>query len=406
MIKYKIALAIIILPLFFIYPQTEYIPDSVYYGRNNYIEYRAGNLPIIFSAPHGGSLTPSEIPDRTYGTIVNDTNTKELAQQFFNELHLLTGKYPHMIICNLKRIKLDANRDSTEAAQGNQYALQAWNEYHNFIRTASSIVNISFNKGLYLDLHGHGHSIQRLELGYLLSGSDLDKSNEELNTQGYESKSSIKNLFNNNSSSYSFSEILRGNKSLGTLFQSYSIPAVPSSAILSPLGADYFSGGYSTQTHGSRFSGTIDGIQIEHHYSGLRNSLQNISSYAKIFAQVVVHYLQYYYNFNAVSVESVESALPDRFSLSQNYPNPFNPETVISYQISAFSQVSLKVYDVLGREVATIVDEYKQPGSYSSLFSINSSLSSGVYFYQLKTINPSLVKEIGFVETRKMIVIK
>lgn len=406
MIKYKILLSIIFFPFFLIYSQSEYLPGSVYYGRNNYIEYTAGNLPIIFSAPHGGSLTPSEIPDRTYGAIVNDTNTKELAQQFFNELHLLTGKYPHMIICNLRRIKLDANRDSIEAAQGNQYALQAWNEYHNFIRTASSIVNASFKKGLYLDLHGHGHTIQRLELGYLLSGSDLDKSNEELNTQGYVSKSSIKNLFNDNSSSYSFSEILRGDISLGTLFQSYNIPAVPSSAMLSPLGADYFSGGYSTQIHGSRSSGTIDGIQIEHHYSGIRNTLQNISVYAKIFAQVVVQFLQYNYNFNILSVESDKSAMPDRFSLLQNFPNPFNPSTTISYQVPKASHVTLKVYDVLGREVATLVDKYKPTGSYSTLFVLSSSFASGVYFYQLKAGNPSAGSGQGYVETKKMIVIK
>lgn len=399
MIKYKILLSIIFSPFFLIYSQSEYVPGSVYYGRNNYMEYRAGNLPIIFSAPHDGSLTPSEIPDRTYGAIVNDINTKELAEHLYDELHLLTGKYPHMIICNLRRIKLDANRDSTEAAQGNQYALQAWNEYHNFIRTASSIINASFEKGLYLDLHGHGHTIQRLELGYLLSGSDLDKSNEELNTQGYVSKSSIKNLFNDNSSSYSFSEILRGDKSLGTLFQSYNIPAVPSSTMLSPLGADYFSGGYSTQIHGSRFSGTIDGIQIEHHYSGIRNNAQNISIYAKIFAQVIIQYLLFYYNFNLVSVESTESALPGRFSLSQNFPNPFNPSTVFIYQISAYSHVSLKIYDVLGREVASLVDEYKQPGTYTYRLSISDNeLTSGVYFYRLKSGD--------FMETKKMMVIK
>ncbi|MGE5682868.1 MAG: serine hydrolase, partial [Bacillota bacterium] len=90
---------------------------------------------------------------------------------------------------------------------------------------------------------------------------------------------------------------------------------------------------------------------------------------------------------------------PENFSLAQNYPNPFNPVTIINYQISGYSHVSLKVFDVLGREVATLVDEYKQPGLYSSQFSIvNYELPSGVYFYQLKTGN--------FVETKKMMVVK
>lgn len=99
-----------------------------------------------------------------------------------------------------------------------------------------------------------------------------------------------------------------------------------------------------------------------------------------------------------------EQKMPTSYRLLQNFPNPFNPRTVISYQISAFSHVSLKVYDVLGREVATLVDEFKQPGNHSTLFSpgsagqaLNSTLSSGVYFYQLNAGN--------YVETKKMMVI-
>ncbi|MBI3123960.1 MAG: SBBP repeat-containing protein [Ignavibacteriales bacterium] len=95
----------------------------------------------------------------------------------------------------------------------------------------------------------------------------------------------------------------------------------------------------------------------------------------------------------------LDIALPTNFSLHQNYPNPFNPETTISYKIQAASQVSLKVYDILGREVATLVNEYKSAGSYNSQFSIrNYQLPSGVYFYTLKADT--------YVETRKMVLIK
>lgn len=91
--------------------------------------------------------------------------------------------------------------------------------------------------------------------------------------------------------------------------------------------------------------------------------------------------------------------LPSQFILSQNYPNPFNPKTVISYQISASNHVCLKVFDVLGRPVATLVDEYQMPGTYHSDFTIdNSQLSSGVYFYQLKAGR--------FVQTKKMAVLQ
>jgi hypothetical protein len=90
---------------------------------------------------------------------------------------------------------------------------------------------------------------------------------------------------------------------------------------------------------------------------------------------------------------------PMEFALYQNYPNPFNPTTAISYQIPTAGHVSLKVLDVLGREIATIVDEYKMPGKYNSQFPIsNSQLSSSVYFYQLKAGN--------YIETKKMVVVK
>ena len=88
---------------------------------------------------------------------------------------------------------------------------------------------------------------------------------------------------------------------------------------------------------------------------------------------------------------------PTKFSLNQNYPNPFNPSTSIQYAISSRQFVTLKVYNVLGKEVATLVSEEKIAGTYEIEFSAN-KLSSGVYYYQLRTDN--------FIETKKMIYLK
>ena len=94
---------------------------------------------------------------------------------------------------------------------------------------------------------------------------------------------------------------------------------------------------------------------------------------------------------------------PKEFVLYQNYPNPFNPSTVISYQLPVTSNVNLKVYDILGNEVATLVNEEKQPGVYEVEFSAKGgsasggnayNLSSGIYFYQLKSSNYSSIKKM------------
>ncbi|WP_348343257.1 T9SS type A sorting domain-containing protein [Ignavibacterium sp.] len=88
---------------------------------------------------------------------------------------------------------------------------------------------------------------------------------------------------------------------------------------------------------------------------------------------------------------------PNSFNLAQNYPNPFNPSTKISWQSPVGSHQTLKVYDVLGNEVATIVDEFREAGRYEITFDA-SNLSSGIYFYRLQAGS--------FVETKKMIFLK
>jgi hypothetical protein len=104
------------------------------------------------------------------------------------------------------------------------------------------------------------------------------------------------------------------------------------------------------------------------------------------------------WNWNGVTAVIDEGNInPKDFSLSQNYPNPFNPNTLIKYQIPEVSFVTLKVYDVLGNEVATLVNEEKPVGSYKFEFSA-SNLPSGIYFYQLTAGK--------FIETKKMILIK
>ncbi|MCA2005102.1 MAG: T9SS type A sorting domain-containing protein, partial [Ignavibacterium sp.] len=98
-----------------------------------------------------------------------------------------------------------------------------------------------------------------------------------------------------------------------------------------------------------------------------------------------------------VSVADEKNFSLEGFTLEQNYPNPFNPTTRISWQSPVNSQQTLKVYDVLGNEVATLVDEFREAGRYEIEFDA-SKLASGMYLYQLKADN--------YTETKKMILIK
>ncbi len=127
---------------------------------------------------------------------------------------------------------------------------------------------------------------------------------------------------------------------------------------------------------------------------------QNYSYVDEYLVEGLYHYrlkqIDFDGSFKYSEIIEVEIA-PSEFSLSQNYPNPFNPGTVISYQLPVNSFVTLIVYDVLGNEVAVPVNEQKSAGTFKVEFNA-SDLGSGVYFYQLKAG--------GFVETKKMILIK
>lgn len=101
--------------------------------------------------------------------------------------------------------------------------------------------------------------------------------------------------------------------------------------------------------------------------------------------------------FGAVNISNVSSTVPDKYELSQNYPNPFNPETKIKFSVLNSELVRLSVFDMLGREVKTLVNEKLAPGQYEYTFN-GSGLNSGTYFYKLTSGS--------FTETKKMLLIK
>jgi len=278
------------------------VPGESYFGRNEYNQYFAGELPLVLSAPHGGNQYPSEIPDRTYGITGQDRNTMDLALRIRDEIKAQTGFYPHIVVSHLHRSKLDPNREIVEAAQGDPESERAWWEFQTFIDEAVRSVDEDFGEGLYIDLHGHGHEIQRLELGYLLSSSDLANPNEVLSEASFIYKSSFRAL--GLQPETDFADLIRGPGSLGSLMEAEGVPTVPSQAQPDPGGHPFFSGGYNTARHGSRDGGFVSGVQIECNYTGVRDAPENRQALAEALGRALVAFFPVHFGMEFAPLPS------------------------------------------------------------------------------------------------------
>ena len=266
---------------------------ETYNGRNNYITYIPGNIPMLLSIPHGGSVNPDEIPDRSYGTYVTDSNTIELGLSISNHFFQKFDVRPYLVINNLDRIKLDANRDKSEAAQGNVFAERSFDEFHNYIRIARDEIESKFGFGILFDIHGHGvnpdgFSDLRTWIGYLISSEDLDNSDEYINQNLNVIDTSIYSLFN--ASEYDLVSIIRGAESLGSFFEQYNYTALPSPESKSPMGMRYFTGGYNTFFYGTDQNFNFSAIQLEFPYPGLRDSSNSREEFAAAFVELTQKY--------------------------------------------------------------------------------------------------------------------
>ena len=131
-------------------------------------------------------------------------------------------------------------------------------------------------------------------------------------------------------------------------------------------------------------------------FSSINNTMQFTTNYAFVNTPGIGVFRRPRSEVTSVEIEQ-PNLLPSHFNLKQNYPNPFNPTTKISYSIPQKSYVFLKVYDILGKEIVTLVNENKPAGNYEVNFDA-SSLASGIYFYKLQSGN--------YIETKKMILLK
>ncbi len=270
----------------------------------NFVEYRNGNFPLIISVPHDGSESDNSFTTRTkentsdpnFAT-VRDMYTMNLAHLVDSILHARTGKYAHVVICHLKRTYVDMNRIRQYAIPAGSRQEGVYDLYHSRMQNARTLVAIEWGRGLVLDIHGHGHDIQQVELGYNLSKTELNMSDQELINGNYAIQSSIYSLSRNNKQGRNFVEILRGGNSFGNFLAARNIPCIPHSTNPSPGQDGYFSGGYITTTYGSSGTngGTVDAIQME--FDSTARSAERRKETASNLVDAILQFIDANYKF-------------------------------------------------------------------------------------------------------------
>ena len=244
------------------------------------VTYIPGELPLILSVPHGGALKPVEFPDRHYGCFIDnecvfeqdctpqsssckvstlkDAFTRDIGMAVSDFIFRETELHPYVVINELHRIKLDANREINEATLNNPNAIAAFNEYNQRVEEAINSINA---RALFIDIHGQTHPENWVELGYRLSSNELNTGTlpkEKCSIRRLQEDSCGSNV----TCSYLY---ISGQHSLGAYLESTSeeYSVVPSPENESPGSGNYFAGGYNTDTYGSDMLGVTDAIQVE-----------------------------------------------------------------------------------------------------------------------------------------------
>lgn len=262
---------------------------------SDHVEFQIGALPIILTASHGGRETPKEIPDRKEGKVKIDQNTQELSREIDAELRRRTGLAPHMIINLLHRSKLDPNRDLAEAAQGDPRAEKTWRRFHGSVDAAKAKATAEHGFAFLIDVHGHGHAIKRLELGYALNRAEINLPDAELDAGDAGRRSTLGHMHKR--CGKGISELIRGPESLGARFEQAGYPVVPSPGDPRPMEHPYYAGSYIVRHHASvKFPG-VDGFQLECHFEGVRDTAENRARLARTLVDALTIFLKEHYNY-------------------------------------------------------------------------------------------------------------
>ncbi|CAF0774579.1 unnamed protein product [Rotaria sp. Silwood1] len=256
-----------------------------------------GNVNIIFSAPHGGSLMLDNVPDRTNDAyirlsnihdnfcdedhrkiiVTKDTRTDEFTENVANELNKIGNFKPFIIIGKWHRKKVDFNREILDGTLNHPEAISAYENYHMNLNNAINQVNNLFGKGLLIDIHGHSQGNYSM-IGYMLSRDQLNQN--DLSNPSF--KTSIESLCEPNRN-----ECIRGQTSFGSILERYGLGVVyPSLANPKPGSRVFFPGGYIIQNYSSK----INSIQIELPFDIRAGNNKRMN--AQNFAQAIIEYMK------------------------------------------------------------------------------------------------------------------
>ena len=262
-----------------------------------WVEVRAGSMPVVISVPHGGNFHDEQIADRDckdVGRVVKGIDRRTIPtglamEKAFEEIN---GTKPYMVIAKLSRRKVDQNREINLATCGDELGEIAWHNYHNALDAAIKDAIDKFGYVFFVDLHGHGHKIQRLELGYALSAKQLRDLKSGKNPKLFES-SSLANLVNVSKKDVSYEELLFGENSIGAQMEKQGIASTPSFEDPHPVGKQpFFGGGHITRKFTDAKYEKSFGLQIECFFKGVRDTDESREKFARAFVNSYNHFLK------------------------------------------------------------------------------------------------------------------
>lgn len=268
---------------------------NVYYDKNKWVEFVPGNMPLVISVPHGGLINLLDIPDRTCPDAVTviDSHTQDLARAIDSVFRRDYRFHPSIVYCNLRRLKVDMNREIELGTCGNDEMRIPWMQWHDWVDTALAMAVKQYGQSVYIDLHAQGHPEQRLELGYLLTPKELEELSKGDNDTLYTSKASIKNLIAAHNGKLTLKEMLTGSNAFGTWMVESGFPSTPSKQ--DPFAYSYqkyFNGGYNTARY-ARYP-SVFGWQIETNYKGVRDTPDAYYRFAEAFVKNIMRYIATY----------------------------------------------------------------------------------------------------------------